>query len=385
MPGLLAGCCLWIWAVFAGGLTAGAFEFKDGEFHVRPGDNLQDVINRAGRNPKFKTVRIYPGVYRPRTHGQALIYLNRAHDGVRIIGVGRPTLTAANEEIADRSAATFPAVVNHVIYLGDGLGTNTLVENLRLTGANHFVTNSLQDLMEPDRAVPKGRFYFGDGGAIKVYRRSSPVLRDLEIVDNYASPCAGGISLQQEGATNEVVLIENCVFRNNRAEVTGAALDLLWGSRARVVNCLFVGNVSNTGPGEGENPFNNNGAVTVFPRSRLEMEGCTLVGNRNGVDDLSGQGSYFRTIFAANTVGGGEPGLPRFELFLPLGGIVRDCVVSGASQDPHRALAVGTNVLNPEGLRFTSDFVPEGAQFSQHGYRPVSASPRHPSPPGRPR
>ncbi|MBN9692759.1 MAG: hypothetical protein J0M24_21125 [Verrucomicrobia bacterium] len=368
--GILTGCCLWFWAMWGCGFLAAAFEFKDGAFQVYPGDHLQDVINRAARNPKFKTVRIHPGVYRPRAAGQALIYLNRTHDGVRIMGVGRPTLTAANEEIADRTAASFPAVVNHVIYLGDGLGTNTLVENLRLTGANHFVTNSLQDLMEPDRTIPKGRFYFGDGGAIKVYRRSAPVLRDLEIVDNYASPCAGGISIQQEGATNEAVLVENCVFRNNRAEVTGAALDLLWGSRARVVNCFFVGNISNTGPGEGENPFNNNGAITVFPRSRLEMERCTLVGNRNGVDDQSGQGSYFGTIFAANTRDGGEPGLPRFELDLPLGGVVRECVISGGSRDPHHALTKGTNVLNPEGLRFTADFVPEGNQFQRHGYRP---------------
>lgn len=152
-----------------------------------------------------------------------------------------------------------------------------MVENLRLTGAHHFVTHSFQDRMEPDRTFRKGRFYYGDGGAIKIYRRSAPVLRRLEIVGNYASPCAGGISIQQEGATNRAVLIEDCVFRDNRAEVTGAALDLLWGSHARVVNCLFTGNVSNTGPGEGENPFNDNGANAVNPDDiRMDSDGMPV-------------------------------------------------------------------------------------------------------------
>ncbi|MBN8246683.1 MAG: hypothetical protein J0L84_04485 [Verrucomicrobia bacterium] len=353
------------------GWQLGAFELKDGAYQVQPGDDLQEVLNQAAQNPAVKTVRIHPGTYAPKAHGQALIYLNRAHDGLRVTGVGRPTLTASNPDIADRAAASFPAVVNHVIYLGDGLGTNTVVENLRLTGAHHFVTNSFQDRMEPDRAFRKGRFYYGDGGAIKIYRRSAPVLRRLEIVGNYASPCAGGISIQQEGATNQVVLIEDCVFRDNRAEVTGAALDLLWGSHARVVNCLFTGNVSNTGPGEGENPFNNNGAITVFPRSRLQMERCTLTANRNGIDDLGGLGSYLGCLFVGNTLAGGNPGLPRFELHLPLGGVVRDCVIAGSVLDPHGVITNGANAVNPDGIRLDSDGMPVGERAKGRGYRPV--------------
>ena len=42
-------------------------------------------------------------------------------------------------------------------------------------------------------------------------------------------------------------MIENCVFRNNRAQITGAAVDLLPGSSAVISNCLFTGNLANTG------------------------------------------------------------------------------------------------------------------------------------------
>jgi hypothetical protein len=297
-----------------------------------------------------------------------------------LIGIGRPVLTAANPAISVPSSPSHPAVVNHVLYLGDGLSTNTVVENFRLTGANHFVTNSLQLTMEPDRTWRKGRFYFGDGGAIKIYHRSYPVLRNLEIVDNYASPCAGGVSIQHEGATNGLVLIENCVFRNNRAEVTGAALDLLWGSQARVVNCLFIANISNTGPGEGENPFKNSGAVTVFPRSRLLMDRCTLTGNRNGVDEQGGLSEFTRCIFASNTLEGGAPSQGRFELDLQQGGTVRDCVIQGAVLDPRRAIAAAKNQVNPSGFQLDEERVPARGAFEGLGYRPVAGVSSSPAP-----
>jgi hypothetical protein len=315
-------------------LARGEILLRDGAYHAFPGDSLQEAVNRAADDPTHKRVMVHAGTYAPSRSSQALVFLNRHHEGVQLIGLGHPTLTAANAAISDPAKGSSPAVVNHVLYLGDGLSTNTVVEGFRLTGANHFVTTADTFLLEPDQTVRKGRFYFGDGGAIKVYHRSYPVLRDLEIFDNFASPCAGGISIQHEGATNGVVHIENCIFRNNRAEVTGAALDLLWGSSARVVNCLFEGNISNTGPGEGENPFNNNGAITVFPRSRLILERCTLTGNRNGVDDQSGLGQYLRCMFRGNTRDGGFTPQPRYELDLPKGGVVQDCIIQGSVRDP---------------------------------------------------
>lgn len=350
--------------------TVLGFELRDDGYHVFPGDDLQKVVNRAATNAQVKTVFVHEGVYLPQDHRQALVYLNRSHSGVRLIGIGRPTLSAANPQIADPASPSFPAVVNHVLYLGDGLSTNTEVRNFRLTGANHFVTNSFQDVMEPDRSLRKGRFYYGDGGAIKIYRRSYPVLRNLEVVDNYASPCAGGISIQHEGATNRYVLIENCIFRNNRAEVTGAALDLLWGSHARVVNCLFEGNISNTGPGEGENPFNNNGAITVFPRSRLHLERCTVTGNRNGIDDLGGLSTYVACLVSENPLPGGPPELARFELDLRLGGSVEGCVVAGPVLDPQSAVNPSRNRFLSAPPRLDDRFVPVDPELASVGYRP---------------
>ncbi len=365
----------WLTAGMAGLLgwtTLHAAEFIHGEYHAYPGDDLQAVVNQAATNAVSKRVVVHEGTYRPKAFGQALIHLNRRHDGVQLRGLGRPILSAANPEIAHQSSPSFPAVVNHVLYLGDGISSNTVIENFRLTGANHFVTNSLQDLMEPDRTFRKGRFYFGDGGAIKIYHRSSPHLRDLEIVDNYASPCAGGISIQQEGATNQQVLIENCVFHNNRAEVTGAALDLLWGSHARVINCLFTGNVSNTGPGEGENPFNNNGAITVFPRSRLQLDRCTLTGNRNGVDEQGGLSTFSNCIFSLNILGGGNPGLPRYELDLQRGGQVRNCIVDGLLIDPRHLVDATNNWASISDFHLTQEFVPPTVPaFQEVGYRPA--------------
>jgi len=46
-------------------------------------------------------------------------------------------LTAANSAIADKKAPSFPAVVNHVVYFGDGLSTKTVLRGFRVTGANN--------------------------------------------------------------------------------------------------------------------------------------------------------------------------------------------------------------------------------------------------------
>lgn len=341
---------------------------RDGAIHVSPGDDLQTAVDLAAQDPSARTVILHAGTYAPSKRGQALVFLNRRHDGVRLIGEGLPTLTAANPALALPGQVAPAAVVNHVIYLGDGLSSNTVVQGLRLTGANHFVTTADLDSLEPDRSFRKGRFFYGDGGAIKVYHRSFPVLRDLVIEDNVASPCAGGISIQHEGATNDVVRIEHCVFRNNRAEVTGAALDLLWGSTAWVSDCLFERNVSNTGPGEGENPFNNNGVVTVFPRSRIVMQDCTLTGNRNGIDDQSGLGVYERCVLRANTRDGGYTPQARFELDLPRGARVNGCVIDGLVKDPAGSLSRGTNhVVDrgtplPEYLKAGSSLKPQSSQ-----------------------
>ncbi len=86
-------------------------------------------------------------------------------------------------------------------------------------------------------------YFYADGGGIKIYARSYPTIERVEVYGNYASPCAGGVSVEHLDQMQDSVLFRDCIFRDNRTQITGSALDLLHGSRATLENCLFVGNV----------------------------------------------------------------------------------------------------------------------------------------------
>jgi len=233
-----------VWRSFFGVMCASSacwgLVLGEAGYHVFPGDNIQEALQRAAENRTNKLVKVHAGEYRPNSKRQALIWFNKMHDGIRLEAVGPVTLTAANPQISVPQTPGFPAVVNHVVYFGDGISSNTVLEGFRITAANHFVTEKLTKQMEPDTTVPKNLFFYTDGGAIKIFGRSYPTLQNLEVVDNYASPCGAGISVQHKGFNQNSVLIENCVLLRNRAQVTGAAIDLLEGSAARIINCLFA-------------------------------------------------------------------------------------------------------------------------------------------------
>jgi len=369
-------CGLLIVIIFFRGECLGVRLESDG-FHVYPGENIQDALQAAARHPTNKVVKVHAGLYRPDSKRQALIWFNKMHDGVRLEAVGDVTLTAANPEIAEKNSPAYPAVVNHVVYFGNGVSSNTEIRGFRITGANGFVTKRLTRQIEPDTTVPMNLFFFTDGGAVKIFGRSYPALRELEIADNYTSPCGAGVSVQQEGNRDGWVLIENCVFRSNRTQVTGAALDLLRGSSARVVNCLFVGNVSNTGEDvisqrSGERPFTNCGAATIFQHSRAWMQNCTFTGNRNGVDDMGGESVFTNCIFFKNTLEGGLSKESRYELDLTKGASVSNCFFSGALIDPNKSVPAGVNVLNASEPKFDREFAPQSPEYGSVGYRPVS-------------
>src|SRR5262249_33970337 len=154
-------------------------------------------------------------------NGQALVWFNQAHSGITVIALGEVTLTAANAELSDSRSPSHPAVVNHVVYFGDGVSGETVLQGFKITGANHFVTMQPPEI-ETNRAIAKNLFFYADGGAVKVFGHSCPTLRQLEIIDNFASPCAGGISVQQHQRTGgpvvEPVRIEDCIFRQNRSQ-----------------------------------------------------------------------------------------------------------------------------------------------------------------------
>lgn len=334
-------------------------------YHVRPGDRIQEAIELAARDKTNKVVKVHAGEYRPDSKRQAMIWFNKNHDGVKLEAVGEVTLSAGE-----------PASVNHIVYFGVGVSSNTLIKGFRLTGANGFITREGTRQMEPDFTVAKNSFFFSDGGAVKIFGKSYPVLRDLLIEDNFASPCGAGVSIQHQGHHQEAALIENCVFKRNRAQATGAALDLLAGSSARVVNCLFVGNVSNVGEDpvakmSGERPFINSGAVTVFQNCRAEFVRCTFAKNRNGIDDMSGASSYVDCIFFDNTIDGGLVKAARYDLALPIGAAkVTGCRFNGTLHDTKKAISSETNLLNAPDPKFDAKFVPGATEYLNAGYRP---------------
>lgn len=361
-------------------LVALAVRLEPDGFHVFPGEKIQDALQAAARHPTQKVVKVHAGEYRPDSRRQALIWFNKIHDGIRLEAVGEVTLTAANPALTNADSPGYPAVVNHVVYFGHGISSNTLLRGFRLTGANHFVTQRLTRQVEPDTTIPKNLFFFTDGGAIKIFGKSYPTLRDLEVVGNYTSPCGAGISVQHEGYKEGSVRIEDCVFRNNRTQVTGAAVDLLEGSSAHIVNCLFEGNVSNTGIDvvarrSGEPPFTNSGAMTIFQRSRAWVQNCTFTGNRNGVDDMGGESIYTNCVFFRNVLEGGLPGGRRYELDLQKGGKVSRCLINGAVMDPLRVISALDNILEAPDPRFNRDFLPGAAEYRNAGYRPRAHAP----------
>jgi hypothetical protein len=367
-------------ALQAGFQLSAAITLLDDGYHVHPGDEIQEAMQAAATNQVQKTVRVHAGEYRSRVRRQALVWFNRSHDGIHLVAEGAVTLTAANPELALPSDPGFPAVVNHVVYFGDGVSSNTVIQGFRLTGANAFLTRAQTREMEPSTAILKNFFFYSDGGAIKVFGRSYPVLRDLTLIDNFTRPCGAGISIQHQGHKEGSVRIENCVFRNNRAQGTGGALDLLVGSAAEVVNCLFVENTSNTGEdmvakNSGERPFVNNGVVTLFWNSKAVFQNCTFVKNRNGVDDMGNESTYLRCLFGGNTEDTGLKGHSRYELAINAGGTVRECVFAGQVLDAQGKVSAGQNRLSVPPPPLDAAFVPQGAEYRDVGYRPKAATP----------
>ena len=354
-----------------------AAALKEDGYHVFPGENIQDAVEAAARNLTNKTVKVHAGEYRPNSKRQALVWFHHKHDGVRLEAVGRVTLTAANAELSDPKSHSHPAVVNHVIYFGDGISTNTMLKGFRITGANNFVTRAATRQIEPNEELSKTLFFYNDGGGIKIFGRSYPTIIGVEVSDNYTSPCGAGISIEHGGQTQEFVLLQNCVFRNNRTQVTGAAVDLLPpGSAARIVNCLFVGNISNMGAdvvakSSGEKPFTNSGVLTIFPNSRAVVENCTFTANRNAVDDMANATVYRNSIFWKNDRDRGLGGTKRYEVEIKDRARADGCFFGGGIIDPNGCISKTNNTLdNAASPVFDDDYIPRMSEFGNAGYRP---------------
>jgi len=167
-----------VW-LLAGSQGFGAINLAADGYHVYPGDRIQEALDLAAENKTNKVVRVRAGEYRPDAKRQALIWFNRRHDGITLLADGLVTLTAANADLTTATNAGFPAVVNHVVYFGDGVSSNTALIGFRITGANGFLTKEGTKAMEPDSTVMKNYFFYSDGGAIKIFGRSYPRLQNL--------------------------------------------------------------------------------------------------------------------------------------------------------------------------------------------------------------
>lgn len=360
---------------------AAGFELKSDGYHVFPGGRIQDALEAAARDPLNKTLRVHAGLYRPQARGQALIWFNARHDGIALEAIGDVTLTAANPDVSDAKAPSHPAVVNHVVYFGHGITPKTTLRGFKITGAHNFTTGTGQSSPIESDDVRKTVFFYADGGGIKIYARSYPTIEHVEIYGNYSSPCGGGVSVEHLGQTEGSVTFRNCIFRNNRTQITGSALDLLHGSRATVENCLFVGNIANLGVDyvglltDGEyHAEHGSGALTVFEGSRATVSRSTFTGNWNGVDDNGSGSTYVDCIFWKNNAGGGISAGSRYELDITDGSGVRGSFIHGDVNDLRHTINREVNTFDPPDPRFDAHFTPHTPEYGRAGYRPIKNS-----------
>ena len=351
-------------------------------FHVRPGESIQDALDAAAGDPVRKKVLVHAGTYRPARAGQALVKFNARHDGITLEAVGDVTLTAANPDVALRGVPSFPAIVNHVVYFGDGISRSTVFRGFRITGANGFTTGSGEKSPIESDELRKTLFFYTDGGGIKVYARSFPTIEGVEVCGNYTSPCGGGVSVEHLVEPKESVLFRNCIFRDNRTQTTGSGFDLLHFSKATLENCLFTGNISNLGVdvvgilAAGEfHPENGSGAMTVFAGAQAIVRRCTFTGNWNGVDDAGSGSRYVDSIFWQNTAPGGISPGRRYEIDIEDGAGVHGCFICGDVEDLRGTLPPGANTLSGPDPQFDAEFGHRNPQYANAGYRPT-AKPR---------
>lgn len=355
------------------------------ELHVHPGDSIQAALDAMADSGARGRVVVHAGTYRPEREGQALVWFNARHDGITLEAEGQVTLTAVNPDVVKSSRRGYPAAVNHVVYFGDGIGPGTVLRGVHITGANDFVTRKEADPpVQPEIDHPrlkKAQFFYTDGGGIKVFGRSYPTIERVVVHDNYASPCGAGVSVEHRGFTDQAVVFRDCIFRDNVSPLTGAGVDLLdhkLGSSAVFENCLFVGNRSNELMDDRARrlgqwkPRHGCGALTVFTHSKVRMDRCTFVGNRNGIDDSARGNSYTRSIFWANTLAGGWPMGGRYELDLADGGGVSDCFIGGGLADLNGVLDGERNDLAAPDPDFDEAFRPRNPAYADVGYRPVA-------------
>ncbi len=359
------------------------------EVIVTPADDLQAAVDRAA-DSGAERVTLKRGTYRPRQPGQALLILTKRHDGLTIKAdqPGTAVLTAENSDLAVPNTPSFPAVVNHVILAGDGVSSRTTLQGLAITGANGYVDQAANRLRshypEFQGNLKPGMFFFLDGGAVKVFGNSAPQFLNCTIANNRTQLCGAGVSIEQTFESSEPVTFKDCIFRDNHCPATGAAVDVLSGGLAEFDNCLFVGNIANTGMDEisrktglSYNQKHGCGALTVFPDSRVHVRNCTFTANWNGVDDHGSGSVYENSIFWMNDAWDeSRPGEP-YELDVLESAVVTGCFVHGNINDLRGHVSHERNSFEKFDPQFDEQFTPQNPDCQTAGYRPTASSGSH--------
>lgn len=367
-----------ILSTLAACLIALACTRQSSEIHVHEGESIQEALDElASRDVTAKKVIVHAGTYRPANKQMAFIWLNKNHDGITLEARGKVTLTAANPNIVSKQHIGYPAAVNHVIYIGDGVTDRTVVRGFEITGANGFDTTLREMEIEPNRELVRQFIYYADGGGIKVFGNSYPRIENVRVYKNMTRICGAGISIEQMGRSKHPVVIKDSIFEDNRVRLTGAAIDLLPGSRAELENVLVLNNRSNqdiplntvrypqyrgTAAKDFQQGFENSSSVTVFASSRLKISRSTFVGNSNGVDRVDFI-SWYRGVERASAFnveihnsifwGNEDGGSDAYSIKLPPRSVIVDSFIQ--IEDPN----------------FDSAFVPMNQKLRDAGYRPA--------------
>ena len=214
-----------------------------------PRASIQDALEAAARDPVNKTVFVHAGTYRPPARGQALIWFNARHDGITLEAVG--DVDPHRRQPRDRRSPArpaIPAVVNHVVYFGDGVSRKTVLRGFKITGAeqlHHRLRREVADRIRrhPQDAVLLHRRRRHQGLRARPIRRSSTSRSSATTPARAAAACRSSTSGSRRSRCSSATASSATTARRRPA----SAFDLLHGSRATLENCLFVGNVANLG------------------------------------------------------------------------------------------------------------------------------------------
>ncbi len=189
-------------------------------------------------------------------------------------------------------------------YINAGSSTNSTSEFI------HCIFEHSRAIIKEPHHAPKMHHY--NGGAIWIHEFSDVIIDSCVFRKNKAYLTGGGISLSKAN-----VDIKNCVFIKNYAKSTGGALDLGNGSNQIVQNNQFIHNnsgsggaifSSNTNPGYPKIINNiiehNSGGGLNFQTSHPYIEGNTIRYNTNSDEGggiyLDGKGTLINNTITHN-------------------------------------------------------------------------------------